>query len=362
MAANCAASSCSKEGNSRCAGCKEVSYCSKACQVSHFPAHKKTCPAFQKYNCFLLHADPQTTALPLNNINGQVKSFHLQEYGSEIGEMKELKRRLGWKSASEVGKFYDHAGADTWYYFVYGQLNGKREGWAQNEVASRACGRALYGDVAIIRSGPAGFDTPETFTKSAMVKALEFYKTHQSSTVFAERERSRMGKTTGLDLSGVTSVDATNWDFSRPFAEHALPISSKHEDTSALAIMHSSIIVMLAISFLAMAAPQAPAPLTKDYGPSGLDIIIFTKPGCTGMAGTLPNAPYHSAPRFSAACLSYSLSKDLARDDYLYFGSSKPFVAAGEKLANADANANAKQGCHDLKTEAFFLTFDKYRG
>ncbi|KAL8754556.1 MAG: hypothetical protein Q9184_005081, partial [Pyrenodesmia sp. 2 TL-2023] len=58
-----------------------------------------------------------------------------------------------------------------------------------------------------------------TFTKSALVKALEFYKTHDSSTVFAERERNRMGKKTGLDLSGVTAVDATNWDFSRPFAE-----------------------------------------------------------------------------------------------------------------------------------------------
>lgn len=219
MASNCAASSCSNEGNSRCAGCKEVSYCSKACQVSHFPTHKKTCPALQKYNCFLLHADPQTSASPLNNVNDQVEAFHLHDYGTEIGEMKELKRRLGWTSATEVGKFYDHAGADTWYYFVYGQLRGKKEGKTQNEVASRACGRAQYGDVAIIRSGPAGFDTPETFTKSALVKALEFYKTHDSSTVFAERERNRMGKKTGLDLSGVTSVDATNWDFSRPFAE-----------------------------------------------------------------------------------------------------------------------------------------------
>ncbi|KAL8754555.1 MAG: hypothetical protein Q9184_005080 [Pyrenodesmia sp. 2 TL-2023] len=131
--------------------------------------------------------------------------------------------------------------------------------------------------------------------------------------------------------------------------------------------MHSPIILMFAIPFLAMAAPDPPAPLTKDYGPSGVDIIIYTKPGCTGLAGNLPNAPYHSAPRFSAPCLSYRLSKDLARDDYLYFGSSKPFVAAGaaagEKLVNAaEVVANAKKGCHDLKTEAFFLTFDKYSG
>lgn len=126
--------------------------------------------------------------------------------------------------------------------------------------------------------------------------------------------------------------------------------------------MHSSILLMLAIPFLAMSAPAPPAPLTQDYGPSGVDIIIYTGRGCTGLAGNLPNAPYHSAPRFSAPCLSYRLSKDLANDDYLYFGSSKPFVAAGHKLANADANANAKKGCHDLRTEAFYLTFDKYHG
>ncbi|KAL8903707.1 MAG: hypothetical protein Q9207_003751 [Kuettlingeria erythrocarpa] len=118
-----------------------------------------------------------------------------------------------------MGNFYDHTGADTWCYFVYVQVWGKKEKKAQNEVASRACGRPQYGDVAIIRSGPAGFDTPETFTKSALVKALEFYKTHESSAMFAERERNRMGKTTGLDLSGVTSIDATNWDFSRPIEE-----------------------------------------------------------------------------------------------------------------------------------------------
>ncbi|KAL8657515.1 MAG: hypothetical protein Q9226_001829 [Calogaya cf. arnoldii] len=219
MASNCSASSCSNEGKSRCSGCKEASYCSKACQVSDFATHVKTCSGFHKYNCFLLHADSQTSATPLNTINEQPEPFHLQDYGTELGEMKELKRRLGWTSATEIGKFYDHAGTNTWYYFVYGQLKGKREGKARNEVASRACGRPQYGDVAIIKSGPAGFDTPETFTKSILVKALEFYKTHTSSTVFAERERSRMVKKTGLDLSRMTSIDATNWDLSRPFAE-----------------------------------------------------------------------------------------------------------------------------------------------
>ncbi|KAJ7019893.1 hypothetical protein C8F04DRAFT_325618 [Mycena alexandri] len=31
-----------------CGGCKEVKYCSKKCQLSHYPAHKKTCKAATK--------------------------------------------------------------------------------------------------------------------------------------------------------------------------------------------------------------------------------------------------------------------------------------------------------------------------
>ncbi|KAL8981607.1 MAG: hypothetical protein Q9177_005517 [Variospora cf. flavescens] len=211
MATTCAACSSFQKAKTRCSGCKEVTYCSKACQTSHFPAHGNICPAFQKYNCFLLHADAQTSRPPLDEISGQLEPFHLQNYGTETAEIAELKRRLGWSGASEVGKFYDHTGSDTWYYFVYGQRGGKREGKARNEVANMVCGET-HGDVAIIRSGPAGFDTPENFTKSALVNALVFYKTHSRDTVFAERERNRFGKRTGFDLSGVSSFDANSWN------------------------------------------------------------------------------------------------------------------------------------------------------
>lgn len=206
----CDATSCDHEAKNRCAGCKDVSYCSKACQTSDWPSHKKTCAACQKYNCFLLRADAQTSRPSLDSIADQLETFHLQEYGTEIAEIRELKRRLGWTSASEAGKFYDHTGSVSWYYFVYGQEGARQERRAKNEVAGLACGGTRHGDVAIIRSGPAGSETPEVFTKSALAKTLEFYKTHSSSTVFAEREKNRFAKQSRVDLSGVKSFDATN--------------------------------------------------------------------------------------------------------------------------------------------------------
>ncbi len=113
--------------------------------------------------------------------------------------------------------------------------------------------------------------------------------------------------------------------------------------------MHPSLITLtltLTTPLLALAAPPPPAaPKT-----SNIDISVFTGRACTGMAGNLYNAPYGIGPRFSAACISYRLSKDLGKDDYLYFGSSVPFVAEG-------GSGNGKMGCHDLKTEAHFLTF-----
>ncbi|KAI4146887.1 MAG: hypothetical protein L6R39_003303 [Caloplaca ligustica] len=214
MASSCAAISCPQEGKNRCAGCKEVAYCSKACQTTHWPTHKKECAANKKFNCFLLRADASpSSAAPLNNIADQLEPFHLQNYGTETAEVNELKRRLGWTGAIEVGKFYDHIGSDDWYYFVYGQGKGKREGKAKNEVAGLVCNAPQFGDVAIIRSGPAGTDTPEEFTKTSLARALDFYKTHSASQVFAEREKSRFGKQTGFNLADVKSMDATQFGY-----------------------------------------------------------------------------------------------------------------------------------------------------
>ncbi|KAL8903708.1 MAG: hypothetical protein Q9207_003752 [Kuettlingeria erythrocarpa] len=113
--------------------------------------------------------------------------------------------------------------------------------------------------------------------------------------------------------------------------------------------MHASTLLTLTTPLFALAAAAA-APPSPPATPitSGIAISVFTGRACTGMAGNLYNAAYGIGPQFSAACISYRLSKDLGKVDYLYFGSNVPFVAEGE---------NGKAGCHDLKTEAFFLTF-----
>ena len=154
----------------------------------------------QKYNCFLIRAKPHSSTPPLQDIPNQVEPFNLNSFGDEMGEMRELKTRLRWKNAREVGKFYDHKGTDSWYYYIYGE-----EGSSQpmNEAASLVCYKKMKGDIAVIRSGPAGTDTPEYFTQRELSEAVEFYKTHDRSKVFHEREKSRMSRSMGINLGGV---------------------------------------------------------------------------------------------------------------------------------------------------------------
>lgn len=151
-----------------------------------------------KHNCYLVRATPNSSAANASSetpIASLIEPLHLQHYGDEFAEMKELKSRLGWSSVGEVGKFYDHKGTDTWYHYVYGQPNGKKEGKSKNEAVSRAChqGNDIYGDVAVIRSGPGSGPSEEqqVFTASWLAKSLDFYKTNNARDVFAKRERSR---------------------------------------------------------------------------------------------------------------------------------------------------------------------------
>ena len=120
-----------------------------------------------------------------------------------MAEIKELKDRLGWGTTYEFGEFYDRSGADDWYYFVYGQVDGKQKHLPRNEIASKACGAEIYGDVAIIRSSPVGNeDYSEEFTKNQLCSTLEFYKTKDSRVVFGAREKSRMMRMYGINPTG----------------------------------------------------------------------------------------------------------------------------------------------------------------
>jgi hypothetical protein len=132
--------------------------------------------------------------------------FNLANYGSEPAEKQELSRRLGtaWTSIQQVGKFYDQAGSDTWYYFVYGpeQTRAKSSRLPKNEIASNCIAQPIdrlfqqgpvYGDVAIIRSGPSREnDFPETFSKLAVVKDIKFNLENGPVATFNEREGSKV--------------------------------------------------------------------------------------------------------------------------------------------------------------------------
>ena len=173
-------------------------------EIKSGPLHDATPKADspqQKYNCFLIRAKPHSSTPPLQDIASQVEPFNLNSFGNEMGEMRELKTRLGWKNAQEVGKFYDHKGTDSWYYYVYGEEGSSQP---KNEAASLVCYKKMKGDIAVIRSGPAGTDTPEYFTQRELSEAVEFYKTHDRLKVFHEREKSRMSKSMGMNFDGVS--------------------------------------------------------------------------------------------------------------------------------------------------------------
>ena len=76
----------------------------------------------------------------------------------------------------------------------------------KNEAVSKACGNDVYGDAVVIRSGPEGGQIPENFTSTALGKTLTFYESNSTRHVFAEREKSRVSRKMGIDLSGVPSM------------------------------------------------------------------------------------------------------------------------------------------------------------
>ncbi|KAL8990242.1 MAG: hypothetical protein Q9169_008171 [Polycauliona sp. 2 TL-2023] len=158
-----------------------------------------------KHNCYLVRATPSSGSQnPTSEVSivSLIEPLHLQHYGNEAGELEELETRLGWSRVGEVGKFYDRKRNNSWYHYVYGQLNGQKEGKSKNEVVTRAShlGKDIYGDVAIIRSGPGNGPSPkdEVFTAASLAKSLEFYKTNNAGEVFGKREISRFQGNMGL--------------------------------------------------------------------------------------------------------------------------------------------------------------------
>ena len=187
-------------------GCKATNYCSAECQKAHWASHKKTCTSTQKHNCFLIRAISGSTALSRDSIPDHVEPFPLKNYGTEAAEAAELRGRLGWTTAFESGNFYDHLGTNTWYYFVYGQMDGKSEGKPRNEIASQACGRDIWGDVAVVRSGPVGSKPPEKFSSGILCKTLQWLQDKDSGDIFAEREKQRAMRSMGFSDADAARV------------------------------------------------------------------------------------------------------------------------------------------------------------
>ena len=205
MDSHCSSPNCPETASLSCSGCKGTRYCSKTCQTSHWRLHKKTCLSAQKNNCYLIRASSDS-ASAFAHIRDHVEPFPLQAFGNEFSEIKELKNRLGWTSAGEIGKFYDHLGTDQWYYFVYGQSNAMAEGKPANEIASKACSRKIWGDVAVIISGPMGNKMPEMFTIGSLCKTLKWLEGRESSTIFSEREQSRVMRSLGYNPDDIAKV------------------------------------------------------------------------------------------------------------------------------------------------------------
>lgn len=125
--------------------------------------------------------------------------------------MTEIGTRLEWYDIHpETGKFYDHRGTDTWYYFAYGESVFGSD-LPVNPVASRCMGKTVRGDVAVVRSGPEDSHYyPVTFMKMDLVRTAASYKTANPNKVFAEREKTRFGRKMGFPPGFLDGVPALN--------------------------------------------------------------------------------------------------------------------------------------------------------
>jgi hypothetical protein len=197
---SCSATDCTKAGTLRCTGCNppQSRYCSTECQKQDWKTHKQTCVGGQKYNCFLIHTSSLSTGTTESSDSDYIEPFPLRSYGNWQAEMGELKERLGWTTVGEAGKFYSHQDVDTWYYYAYSASTSGNSALPKNEIGSRCIGRAVFGDIAVVRSGPVGSKHADSFSKMDLVKTAKFYRTAVPDEVFAKRERSRFFRNEGI--------------------------------------------------------------------------------------------------------------------------------------------------------------------
>ncbi|KAI4155910.1 MAG: hypothetical protein LQ340_000661 [Diploschistes diacapsis] len=178
-------------------------------------------------NCFIIRANGRNPVAA--DISSQIAPLDLKSYGrGEAYEKKELCQRLGWQqvwSMTEEINFYGHEGEDGWYYFAYGpnqeqmrlrSLQDKTDnlpkGPKWNGIASMLTDgkRDIWGDVAVVRSGPASPSNKyeEVFNGKDLEATLNWYlKGRKVGKIYDEREKSRamrmyFGNGSAMNMNG----------------------------------------------------------------------------------------------------------------------------------------------------------------
>jgi len=157
-------------------------------------------------NCIIIRAK-ETNEECLKNIQSILPHFEpiiLKKYGNEYTEKEELISKYNMpQDLCEIGKFYDHEGSHLWYYYVYGQLTRSKEvkelkNLKENVIASQLLNRDIYGDIAIVRSGPTTSNIDPWLSMDKLAQTVIFYETHDPKMVFGDRERKRFFEKLGM--------------------------------------------------------------------------------------------------------------------------------------------------------------------
>ena len=109
-----------------------------------------------------------------------------------------IKNKIAFQKKTKL-KYY------SFYYYAYYDpktTNRTRNKWVESAVFSqKQTIEAIYGDVIVIRSGPANAMYDETFTENNVRNGL--IHSSQNPNSFAEHEKARRAELLGIDISDI---------------------------------------------------------------------------------------------------------------------------------------------------------------
>ncbi|KJK65925.1 hypothetical protein P875_00021969 [Aspergillus parasiticus SU-1] len=161
------------------------------------PVAKKACTGAKKYNCFLIRTVPSDPTEEDLTEADYIEPMPLDSYGEWSAELKELKKRTRWGGILEPGEFYSHRPVDRWHYHVYQQY--EKTETPRNPLVSRCFIGDIHGDVAVVRSSEVSVnDYSEEFSRTELVRTLEFYKGRHAGDETFRRSKASMAATIGM--------------------------------------------------------------------------------------------------------------------------------------------------------------------